>query len=54
MEKELSIWEHDEQILNEELVLDYNEYTDFNEKQDEIYNDLYTNKLLKNDSIKFY
>lgn len=54
MEDKLSNWEQENVILDEELVLDYDEYTDFNEKQNDIYQNLYTEKILKNDSIKFY
>lgn len=53
MEEELSNWEQEE-VLDDDLILDYDEYTDFNEKQDYIYQNLFEGKILKNDSIKFY
>lgn len=54
MEEKLNNWEQDEEILNEDLILDYEEYQDFHEKQNNIYQNLYVEKLIKNDSIKFY
>ena len=54
MKENLLNWEQSEGILNEELVLDYEEYQDFNEKQNNIYQELFLEKVLKNDSIKFY
>ena len=54
MEQKLLSLEQNEEILDEDLILDYEEYTDFNNTQNEIYKDLYVEKLLKNDSIKFY
>lgn len=51
MEEELIDWE---KILDDDLVLAYDEYTDFNEKQDDIYQKLFEEKISKNDTIKFY
>lgn len=51
MEEELIGWK---EIVDDDLVLDYNEYTDFNEKQNNIYQNLFEEKISKNDSIKFY
>lgn len=51
MEEELIGWK---EILDDDLVLCYDEYIDFYDKQDDIYQNLFTEKILKNDSIKFY
>lgn len=54
MEEKLSNWEQDMTILSDDLILGYEEYTDFTEKQNDIYQNLYIEKIIKNDSIKFY
>lgn len=54
MEEGISCWEQKEQILGEDTVLSYEEYSDFNEDQNGFYQELFTDKILKNDSIKFY
>lgn len=54
MEEEISYWEQEEHILGEDTVLSYEEYADFNTDQDGFYQELYTDKILKSDSIKFY
>lgn len=54
MEEENSSWEQVEQILGEDTVLSYEEYSSFIQEQDGFYQDLYVDKVLKNDSIKFY
>lgn len=51
MEEELIGWK---EILDDDLVLNYDEYTDFNEKQDDVYQKLFEEKIIKNDTIKFY
>lgn len=53
MENKLSNWEQEE-VLDDDLVLGYDEYIDFYDKQDDIYQNLFTKKINKNDSIKFY
>ena len=54
MEDGISCWEQKEQILGEDTVLSYEEYSCFIQEQDGFYQYLYTDKILKNDSIKFY
>ena len=49
-----NIWETDDDLSEEELILGYEEYTDFNEKQNDIYQNLFEGKILKSDTIKFY
>ncbi|MGY3765229.1 hypothetical protein ACWOAH_01540 [Vagococcus vulneris] len=52
MEKEFDY--EDEELLEEYIILDYEDYQEFNEEQDDVYKNLFVNKLIKNDSIKFY